>query len=515
MQTLRDIISRNEHFYPDLDAYVDGDRRLTHAQFAGRARQLASALNELGVRHQDRVAVMSTNRLEYIELYGACEWAGYILTHVNFRLAAPEVLYILSDSTPRVVFFEEKYLALMESLRAQLPAVEHWVCIGGECAWSLAYGALADNGDPAGPDTAVAPGDEAHLVYTSGTTGRAKGVLSSHRRTLKAGECNATELEIRHNGCALITTPLFHVGAKWMRLGQSWRAGTCVLTGPTFDATEILRLIEKERGEVLLLVPEQLRQVVEALETGSFDVSSLRTITTAAAPIPVPLLRRAIARFGDVMMVQYGMTEGSWTTLYRHELRPDGTPEEIERIASVGHATPYVQLRVVDDRGDDCAAGVPGEIWARSDAMLERYWNNPQATAEALAGGWMHTGDVGYLDARGFLYLVDRKKDMIISAGENIYSREVENALNLHPAVIESAVVGRPDEKWGEVVHAFVVLQAADSSCADVLIEHCRTQIARYKCPKGVTVVTTLPRLATGKVDKVELRRLARESSQD
>jgi len=506
MRTLRDIIVRNEHFYPDMAACVDGERRLTHAQFAQRARRLAGALHRLGVRHQDRVAMMSMNRLEYLELYGACAWAGYILAHVNFRLAAPEVAHVLRDSMPRVVVFESQYLPLLGSLRAEFPEIAHWVCIEGGAEWTLGYDELAASGDSAGPPAAVDPGDYVHLMYTSGTTGRSKGVVSTHRRALKAAQENATELEVRHNGCTLVTTPLFHVGAKLMHLGQAWRAGTSVLAGPSFDAARVLRLIEQERGEVLLLVPEQLRLVLDALDAGPADVASLRTIVTAAAPIPVPLLRRAIARFGDVIMVQYGMTEGCWTTMHRHELRPDGTPEDVKRIGSVGHAIPYGELRVVDEHGHDCPVRVPGEVWGRSESMLEAYWNNPQATAEALAGGWLHTGDIGYLDEQGYLFLVDRKKDMIISGGENIYSREVEEALNTHPEVVESAVVGRPDAQWGEAVHAFVVLRPGVTLRADELVEHCRSRIARYKCPKTVTPVTALPRLPTGKVNKVELR---------
>ena len=503
MLTLRSIIARNAAWYPDHVAYVDGSRRLTHRQYADRVGRLAGALAARGVRRQDRVAILSINSLAYCEVYGACEWSGAIAATINFRLAAPEVDWILADSGARVLFFEDAFAALVDGLRGGHPQLQ-LVCIGTAPPWAEDYQALLDGGDAAA-STAPQAGDGVSLIYTSGTTGRPKGVLKTHRIEVRTAEMLALEMDVAAHSRALLATPLFHVGARNVRLAHMLRAGACVVARG-FDAPAFPSLVQRERINTVFLVAAQLQMVLDLPDIDDHDLSSLVTVGMAGAPIPVPLLERAIRRIGRAIMVQYGMTEGQIASLYRHELRPDGGADEIRRIGSVGHALPGGELRVVDEQGRDCAAEQPGEVWFRNDSVMAAYWNNSAATQEALADGWMRTGDIGVQDAAGFLYLVDRKKDVIISGGENIYSREVEEALHRHPAVVEAAVIGIPDQRWGESVQAYVVLRPGETVAAEALIEFARTRIAKYKCPKAIAFVAELPRLPTGKVSKLALR---------
>ncbi len=504
MLTLRSIIARNEAWYPAHPAYVQDGRVLTHAQYAQRVRLLSSALEQFEVGRGDRVAILSMNSIAYCEVYGACEWSGAMAVSINFRLAGPEVDWILADSGASILFFEDQYAPLVDGLRARHPQLK-LVCIGEAPAWAGAYEAVVGRGNPQGCTSIPEPDDHASLVYTSGTTGRPKGVVSTHRIVLRTAEMLALEMDIAAHGRSLLATPLFHVGAKNVRAAQNLRYGSCVIVRG-FDAPAFPALVEREQINTVFLVAAQLQMVMDLPDLDRYDLSSLVTVGMAGAPIPVPLLERAIARMGRAIMVQYGMTEGQIATLYRHELRPDGNEAEIRRIGSVGHSLPQGELRVVDDAGNDCPECTPGEVWFRNDSVMAGYWNNPVATQEALAGGWMRTGDIGVLDDAGYLFLVDRKKDVIISGGENIYSREVEEALHRHPAVAESAVIGIPDERWGESVKACVVLKAGAAASAGELVEFARSQIASYKCPKVVTFLAELPRLATGKVSKVALR---------
>ena len=503
--TVGELIERNAYNYPQVDAFVMDGQRLNYAQYAARVRRLAGAMERLGLRRQDRAGIFATNCIEYFELYGACEWAGFVIALYNFRLAAPEVEWLLQDSQPRIMFFEAQYADLLEGLRARHPGVEHWVCIGGPApAWAQGYEALLAGGDPAGSSFRSRPDDYCYLYYTSGTTGRPKGVPNRHHMALTVAERQGRQCgpDLR----VLQATPAFHVGGKGFPLGALWMAGTVVLQR-SFDALRFLEIIQSERITFTFMVAPMIQAVLDHPRLAEFDLSSLRLVMSASAAIPVPLLRRAIERLGPVFYVSYGSTEASAIcVLERHELRPDGSPEELKHLGSVGHFVPEIDAVILDDAERPCAVGAVGEICLKSP-VFDGYWNNTIATIEATRSGWLHTGDLGYADEQGFVYLVDRKKDMIISGGENIYSREVEEALYRHPAVQDAAVIGVPDPKWGESVKAVVVLRAGRGADADELIAFCQTQIARYKCPKSLVFAAELPRLGTGKLDKVSLRK--------
>lgn len=503
--TLGDMIENNARKFPNDVAFVVGDRRPTHRTFASRAHRLASAWQQRGVLPQQRVAVLAQNCLEFAEVYGAGELAGFITATVNFRLAPPEMLFIIQDSAPEVLVFEAQYAALVDAMRPQLK-VRHYVAIGARLDWAEDYEAVLASGDPAGATFRSTEADIAYLIYTSGTTGRPKGCILGQREEVCAAQLLGSDMRCSAADRILLMMPLFHIGAKILQLAQHWRGGTAVIHR-AFDPAEILRTIAAERITITHMAPTMIQSVLECDQIGHHDVSSLEMIVYAAAPMPTPVLRRGLEVFGPVFQQQYGQTEGPGTTLLRHQHLPQGTEAQRRRLGSVGQASPTVRIRVVDEQGGDCAVDTPGEVLIQSGAMTRGYWNNSAATVETLRGGWVHTGDVGRLDEDGFLYLVDRKKDMIISGGENIYSREVEEALVHHPSVSEAAVIGTPDAKWGEAVCAIVVLRPGAAATEAELADHCTQLIARYKRPRQVVFVDAIPKLPSGKVNKVELRR--------
>lgn len=509
MPTPGQIIQRNARHFPHGVALVFGEQRLTHSQYADRVARLAGGLHERGLRRGERVAILAMNGIEYLEVYGAAEWSGVVLTTVNWRLAPAEIEWILGDAQPRALLFEAQYAALVEALRSRLRGIECCVCIGtpAECpAWAEPYEALIADDRAALPVPQAQPDDPLCIIYTSGTTGRPKGVVQSHRAQACLAETLSSELRLGGDDRLLAIAPLFHIGARSLAAGAQWRGGTIVLQRG-FDAQAVLQCIARERVTAMHLVPTMLQALLDAPGFADHDLSSLHMLMYAAAPMPVPLLRRALAAFGPILVNGYGQTEINLPTLlHAWQHFPDGTPEQRRRLASVGQAHPRSELRILADDGSDCAAGVPGEVLARSDTAMSGYWNNPEATRETMRDGWVHTGDVGYLDDEGYLFLVDRKKDMIITGGENVYSREVEQALLEHADVQDVAVIGVPDAHWGEAVKAVVVRRTGGSADEAALIAHARSLIASYKCPKSVVFVEALPVLATGKVSKRELR---------
>jgi len=505
-QTLADMLDNNAWKYPDETAFVWEDRRVTHAEFHVRVSKLANGLRRLGLKRQDRIGILSQNRLEYQEVYGACEISGFVCATVNWRLAIPEMVYIINDGAPKVLFFEAAYAETVLAMKDQLKTVEHFICIdGGEFGEN--YSDFVASGEASGVPFRPLPDDIAFLIYTSGTTGRPKGVMLGQGAQVATAEILGSDQRNSPADRLLIMMPLFHIGAKVIQLAQHWRAGMVVVQ-KGFEPKVILDCIEREKITVTHMAPTMIQTLLESPEIDKADLSSLRMVVYAAAPMPIPVLKKGLKMLGPVFQHQFGQTEGIGTTLLAHQHRPDGTDRDREILTSVGQVSPRVNIRIVDDNGDDLPVGDVGEILLTSPGIMKGYWNNTAATIDTLRDGWVHTGDVGRLDAEGYLYLVDRKKDMIISGGENIYSREVEEAVVTHDAVSEVAVIGVPDEKWGEAVKAVVVLRAGMNATAQELIDHCRTLIASYKRPRHIEFVDDIVKLPSGKIDKVRLRRL-------
>lgn len=506
-QTLADMLRNNAWKYPNETAFVWNDQRMTHGQFHDRANRLANAIWRLGLRRQDRVGILSQNSLAFQEVYAACEVSGFICATVNWRLAIPEMLYIINDGGPKVLFFEAAYTETVAAMRSQLKSVEHFICLDGKAEFALEYEDFLCAGDVGGTPFSPKPDDIAFLIYTSGTTGRPKGVMLSQAGEVAAAEILGSDMLNSPADRLLIMMPLFHIGAKIIQLAQHWRGGTVVVQ-KGFDAADVLGAIQSERITVTHMAPTMIQSVLDCPAIENTDTSSLRMIVYAAAPMPIPVLKRGLKVIGPVFQQQFGQTEGIGTTLLAHEHRPNGSERDRQILTSVGRPSPRVNVRVVDESGHDVPPGEVGEILLTSPAIMKGYWNNTAATIETLRDGWVHTGDVGKLDEEGFLYLVDRKKDMIISGGENIYSREVEEAVIQHDAVAEVAVIGAPDEKWGEAVMAVVVLKPGMVATTEEIIAHSRLHIASYKKPRHVVFVDEIVKLPSGKIDKVRLRKL-------
>lgn len=506
LRTMKDLVDRNAALHADDLHHNFGDRSLTFAQFGALCYELAGALYELGLRQQDRYALLAMNCPEYLEICGAAEVSKFIGATVNFRLAPPEIAWILNDIAPKVLFFEEQYVGVVDGLRDQLPGIQHFIVIGNEAPeWAISYRQLLAKNSRYGTPWDPEESDILTLIYTSGTTGRPKGVMLPHSAMLALGEAWGFELAADIGDKMLLPMPLFHIGARSQGAALTFRGGALEVQR-AFDAQAVVDAVATQGITQLHLAPTLLQAVLDLPDLDKYDFSRIKTINYAAAPMPLTTLKRAMARFGPILINGFGQTEGSGLTLRKHYHRPNGNNRDLHRLTSVGQPVYGTQVCIIDSSENEVPRETVGEICFRSPQVMAGYWNNSPATIETLRGGWLHTGDLGYMDEDGFVYLVDRKKDMIISGGENVYSREVEEALMSHDSVSDVAVIGLPDAKWGEMVTAVVQLKAGTATDSSQLIEHCRSQIAGYKCPKRIEFTDEIPRLPSGKINKVVLR---------
>lgn len=500
------MIENNERHRRDYPALIHDDRSLTHGEFAAQSRRLGSALHKVGCRKQDRVSMISFNSIEQCLIYGAGEMSGFITAPLNFRLAAEEIVYQVNDCTPRVLFFQSRFADLIGGIRDRLTSVTHFVCIGAAPDWATDFERFLATGDAAGPPFSAEEHDVVYLIYTSGTTGKPKGCMLSHHNQMFTNMACSADLGIGRTDRTLVVMPLFHIGAKDVQLAAQVQGATVVIA-ERFDPDEYLQIVQDQKITVAHLAPTMIQGLLESALVEKLELSSLRVVLYSAAAMPISVLRRAIERFGRIFQNAYGLTESSGTSLHRLEHDPDGDEVAQRHLRSVGVPFPGVDLMIADEDGRPQPTGTPGEILFRSPGNMVGYWNNSAATIDALRDGWLRTGDVGVLDADGYCYIVDRKKDMINSGGENIYSREVEEALLTHPAIEEVSVIGVEDPKWGEAVCAIIVTKPGRTLTDEAVIEHSRSQLASYKKPRKVVFVDSLPKLASGKVDKVTLRK--------
>ena len=504
-----DIIPRNAHLRPDATAIVVDGRELSFAEHAARCYRLANALVGRGVARQDRVSILAQNCPEYLEVFGAGEVAGLVVNTVNFRLAGPELEHVLTDAEPTIVVCQAQYTEAIEALRAALPGVRSFVRIGDAPgpAWCEPYEAFLAQGAPGRPDQRPAADDTAYLFYTSGTTGRPKGAMLGQRAQWLTGLMLGYDFGLAPDDRWLCVMPLFHVGAKYWQLAVQM-AGASLHLHRRFDPQAAVEAIERERITITHFAPTMLQAILDLPDLSRRDLSSLHTISYGAAPMAEPLLRRAMEALGPIFVQRYGSTEAAAvTSLEKSDHVVDGTPTQARLLVSAGQPNLMTEIKIVRADGSECPPGEAGELLIKNpELVMQGYWRNEEATAEAMRDGWFHTGDVGTIDARGYLTIVDRIKDMIISGGENIYPREVEDALMRHAAVENAAVIGIPDDKWGEAVLAFVVRSDGQYIGESELIAHCRTRIASYKKPSRIEFIDALPHLASGKIDKVKLR---------
>lgn len=507
--TVGDILERAELLYGERVALVDGDVRLTYREAARRARRFAAGLLAAGVEPGSHVGILANNCHQYWETYFAAHYAGTPLAPLNIRLAAPELEFIANDGELRALIVGPEYLDLVTRFRDAVPGLEHVIVIDGQApAGTITYDSVLEAAEPlATPARTWHEDDMINMCYTGGTTGRAKGVMLSQRNVVANAQHVLMTLGLLESDAWLHVAPMFHLADAWACYTMSMLGARQVFT-PGFTPDGFLETVQRERVTATVLVPTMINFVVNHPRASEYDCSSLRLLLFGASPMAVDRILAARDLFGPILCQAYGMTETApLITSQRLDWIDYESDAGIARLASCGREAIGVRVRVVDEHDHDVAPGDVGEIVTRGSNVMLGYWNRQQETAAALRGGWMRTGDLGRLDEHGYVYIVDRAKDVIISGGETIYSTEVENALYQHPAVLEAAVIGVPDESWGEAVHAVVVLRPDAEATGEELIAHCHELIAGYKCPKSVSFsAEPLPKSGAGKILKIELR---------
>jgi len=513
--TISDQLARHARHCPDRVAFRLADVDRTYGELDRRATRLANALSERGVAAGDAVAVLTVNSLEAVETFFACARIGAMVVPINFRLVAAEVAYLLADSGAVAVVVDAALAPVVLEARRQCTAVKHCLVVGrhDSAPGTEAFDHVVRAASAGAVERVVDEQNPALIMYTSGTTGKPKGAVLTHHNLLMH-----TVSFLIHIGAPvdcrswLISTPLFHIAGIAGILPSVFRGDRVVLTAMgAFDAGQTVDLLEREKINACFFVPAQWQLICELPSIADRDLSALRMMSWGAAPASPALLRKIMATFpGAQLYSAFGQTECSpTTTVLRGE-------DAVRKLGSVGTPMLNVEVRVVDEHMNDVAIGEVGEIVYRGPTVMKEYWNKPDASRAAFTGGWFHSGDLVRRDDEGYIYVVDRLKDMIISGGENIYSAEVENAIAEHPGVAEVAVIGLPDERWGEVPVAVVVpASPGQPPTADDIGQWCRQRLAAYKCPKHLCVLTALPRNATGKVLKSELRAQTRRQMSD
>jgi long-chain acyl-CoA synthetase len=492
---------------PDALATICGGRRHTVARVRDRVARLAGALQGLGVATGDRVGILAANSDRYVETYLAVPWAGAAINPVNTRWCAAEIAYSLDDCDTRVLLVDQPFLGLLPELRRRSRSLSTLVYVGDDATPDglLGYEALIDAAASVA-DAGRGGTDLAGVFYTGGTTGFPKGVMLSHDALSYNALLLAAEGIARAGDRGLHAAPLFHIAAVSL-LNALWLVGGTHVTLPAFTPLAMLQALERERIQATVMVPTMIQAMVDHPEATRHDLSPLRTLAYGGSPISEAVLERARAVLGHVDLMQvYGMTELAPTITVLPPALHDARGQARGKLRSAGLPAPGVEVRIVDDEGRDCAPGTVGEIVVRSPATMLGYWNRPEETAQVLRDGWMHTGDGGRIDDDGFVHVVDRVKDMIVSGGENVYSMEVEQAVARHPDVAACAVIGVPDATWGERVHAVIVLKPGRETTAEAIRDHCKGLIGGYKCPRSAEFVAALPMSGAGKVLKTRLR---------
>jgi fatty-acyl-CoA synthase len=491
--SLSRLVEHHADRLADHPALSFGDEQLTFADVAVRARRTAGALRDLGVGRGDVVGALLHNSLDFVDVMLGADELGAIFMPLNWRLAGPEIAYIVGHAEARVLVSEPELEPLIEPVRDELA-----------CSIVLEVGSLRDAAEPVAGPVSTEPDDLLRLMYTSGTTARPKGVMITHGNLDAKCLAHVAGLGLGRADRGLLPGPLYHVGALDLTFTTLLYLGSYQRILRRFDAREVLDAIEQDRSTTVWLAPAMIKLLLDDETLAGRDLTSMRVIIDGGEKMPLPLIDRLLTAFPGAWFADaYGLTE----TVSGDTFLNKG--QERNKLGSVGKPVFNIDLRVVRPDGTDAAAGEEGEIVIRGPKVSIGYWRQPEETAKSHREGWFHTGDVGVYDEDGYLYIVDRLKDMILSGGENVASLEVERVLYEHDAVVEAAVVGRPHERWGEVPVAFVALREGAAVEEDELLSFCGERLAKFKTPKAVTFVEALPRNPSGKVLKRELRELA------
>ncbi|OGP73458.1 MAG: hypothetical protein A2V86_02405 [Deltaproteobacteria bacterium RBG_16_49_23] len=512
---LTETLKKASKLFSGKPAIVCGGRRWTYREFDERVKRFAQSLKAFGVGKDDKAAILHPNCHYFLEAYYGIAQIGATSVPINTRLSPGEIAFILQDSESKVLISDPMFQKQVDPIRGKIPEIKKILWTGdgipGREERDLNYEKALEQGDPdATPETPVTGEDIAQIYYTSGTTGRPKGVMLSHKNVTTHALGTIAEIHLTDQDVWIHVAPLFHLADAWATWAITWVGGTHVLVRE-FDAKTVLETIEKERVTLTNLIPTMLNLMVNSPDVGKYDYSSLRVLLSGGAPIAPEVVRKIVETFKCNYIQTYGMTETSpylTLSILKDHLKRLPDREQLQFKSKTGREFIGVELKVVNDRGEEIKKDEKevGEIIVRGDIVTKGYWKLPEETAKSIREGWLYTGDMAVMDEEGYVTIVDRKKDMILTGGENVYSTEVENVLYMHPAILECAVVGVPDEKWGEAVKGIVVLKQGQIATEQEIIRFCKEKIAHYKAPKSIDFIDALPRTGSGKIQKKGLR---------
>jgi long-chain acyl-CoA synthetase len=508
--TYADIVYRNAILHPHDEAFTYGPERVSFSQFNERINSLIHALNGMRIKKGDVLGILSWNCLEYMDVFGAAMKGGFIASPFNSRLKADELEYLINYSESKVLFVGSELADTINELRPRFPKVEHYISFEAPAQNMLSHGELLKSHSIEEPDVLVMEDNPLIIFYTSGTTGVPRGALYTHRQKIEDAKVFNHALGIEPGDRELMAIPLFHVGGASYAFAFFYGSGTNIIYPQrAFDPAMTLRMIQDEKATDIHIVPTSLVSILSLPDIKKYDISSLKRIWYAGSPMPVEVLKKGMGIFGPVFIQAYGQTESGplVSTLSRQAHQVLDMPMEEQNIlASCGQSRPGVHVKIVDPENKDVPFNEVGEIIIQSKSMMTEYWKKPDDTRKTIKEGWLYTGDMGFYDKTGSIYLVDRKKDMIVTGGENVYPREVEEVLYRHAAVQEVAVIGLPDPYWVEKVHAVIVLKENVVISEKEIISFCKKHLAGYKAPKSVEFTASLPKNPQGKILKRTLR---------
>jgi long-chain acyl-CoA synthetase len=499
------LIDRAGTWYGDAQAVLDERGALTFAQVVTRSSRLANSLRHLNPQSGSRVALLLHNRAEFVECDFGIAKAGKVRVPINPRLVHDERKHILNNSDADILVADASLVPEILATRFDLPALKHVIVLDEHVRGTIDYESMLSSASPVRPEVVLSLDDPNFILYTSGTTGKSKGATVSTRGRL----CATSNMWI-HEIEAAPGDAMVHIGSMSHGSGSKVLAyfakGARNIAVSRFDPEEFLTLVERERATATFMVPTMITMLLEAVGARDANLTSLKTVSYGGAPIAPERLKEAIARFGNVFVQVYGSCEAPHPVLVLDKQAHAVPADKENRLSAIGREVVSAEVRIVHEDGTDAKVGEPGEMWIRGSNVMTGYWDNQDATREAFVGEWYKTGDIAYRDSEGFCYMAGRARDLIITGGLNVYPAEVEAALHKHPAVLDAAVIGIPDSRWGEAVTAFIVLRRGVTVNAVELIDHCRPYLAGYKKPKNVFFVDQLPKGSTGKVLKRELR---------
>ena len=513
MMLIGDMLRRDAKLFGQKVGLIDGGKSFTYSEMNSRANRLAHALSGLGIKKGDRIAFMGNNCHQFVEYYFALAKGGFVSVPVNARFSSDEALYIINHSESIALIYTKEVEATAVKISKKAAGVQLLISNHPKDEAVLSYEKILNETSDEEPHQEVRPDDVAMIMYTSGATGLPKGVITTQRNIMANTNTMCFELRIVPEDITVLVMPLYHNGGLWPTMSTVYRGGTIILL-PHFDLEAMLKTIGEKKVTFLNVVPTMLLRMVSHPNLSAYNLESLRLIMYAGAPIPLEQLKKAMRILGPHRFYNsLGCTEASGNLISFPTTEHALEGPMASKLGSVGKDAIGVEISIVDEQGNELPPGKTGEIIGRGDNITKGYWKMPEETAEVYRDGWFHTGDIGYRDEDGYVFVVDRKKDIIISGGENVASREVEEILYQHPAVREATVIGVPDKEWGEAVKAVVALKpdTAESIGEADLIEFCKTRLAGYKKPRSIDFVGELPKNAAGKIDKGRLKRFYKE----